>query len=414
MVKFMPENPWNFSPRPSYRRQSGRSLAGFALVCALIGCGEGPKAEFGWRQSTEELIPAANKAVKQVMTDNFGTPNDLVAWERMPVHYNRVPAADGSFGEQMKSGRVVYMKNCMHCHGVAGDGNGPTAKYLNPRPRDFRLGILKFTSTTPKDRASREDILRTVTHGIPGTYMPSFLLMIEDEKTAVVEYVRWLAMRGEMEKSLGTELAAFNSPTVLTAAKGDGSAEQALAEALKSFQTYLAEDFAGMIDQTADFIAETWKPADEQESLVTPQLARVADTAESRQRGRLLYLDKDTKCYTCHGPLGRGDGGSTEDFWKNEATGKMFEKRGLHDSWGNPLKPRDLTKGQYRGGRRPVDLYRRIRAGIKGTPMPAFAKMKDEEIWDLVNYVMSIPYESASPTPAKPAAMAVHEPDHGR
>jgi mono/diheme cytochrome c family protein len=40
-----------------------------------------------------------------------------------------------------------------------------------------------------------------------------------------------------------------------------------------------------------------------------------------------------------------------------------------------------------------VDLYRRIHAGIKGTPMPAFnTALKEEEIWDLVNYVMSVPY----------------------
>jgi mono/diheme cytochrome c family protein len=77
----------------------------------------------------------------------------------------------------------------------------------------------------------------------------------------------------------------------------------------------------------------------------------------------------------------------------------------LHDEWGNQLKPRNLTLGQYRGGRRPVDLFRRVYAGIKGTPMPAFGgtALKDNEIWDLVNYVMSLPYASRQPSSA-PAA----------
>jgi len=66
------------------------------------------------------------------------------------------------------------------------------------------------------------------------------------------------------------------------------------------------------------------------------------------------------------------------------------------------LQPRNLTLGQYRGGRRPVDIFRRVYAGIKGTPMPAFGRtaLKDDEIWDVVNYVMSLPYQSAPSTKA--------------
>ena len=106
-------------------------------------------------------------------------------------------------------------------------------------------------------------------------------------------------------------------------------------------------------------------------------------------------------------PLGRGDGGAVDDFWPKPGTNEKYSERGLHDFWGNKLAPRDLTKGQYRGGRRPLDLYRRMFAGIKGTPMPAFGTvLKDEEIWDLVNYVMNIPFEPSSPSPVKPAAMA--------
>ena len=105
-------------------------------------------------------------------------------------------------------------------------------------------------------------------------------------------------------------------------------------------------------------------------------------------------MSDKTKCYTCHGMTGRGDGAATEDFWPKPGTNEKFPNRGLHDEWGNPLKPRNLTLGQYRGGRRPVDLFRRMYAGIKGTPMPAFGgtALKDAEIWDLVNYVMSLPY----------------------
>ncbi len=465
------------------------------LACGLSGCGEGPKARFGWRESTESLIPAARIAVQKVMTDDFGTPLELVGWERMPINYGGVRAAVGEgstpqsvtltladpklaeqikkqmpvvwlsgarksgtfsqlvqtfdaktlrleltgpadppiaagdqlligFGHELQLGRETYMKNCTHCHGVAGDGEGPTAKYLNPKPRDYRMGTFKFTSTQASERATRDDLHRIVEYGIPGTYMPSFLLMKPDEKIAVVDYIRWLAMRGEMEKRLGDELADYNEASIRSdsekaqeaynAAKKAGeqtekpvSAGEAIKSAATSFATYAGEEFPGVIDETADFIADGWKRAEEESSLVIPKQARVADSVESRERGRLLFMSNRTKCYTCHGPLGRGDGGAIDDFWPKPGTNEKYSQRGLHDFWGNKLPPRDLTKGQYRGGRRPLDLYRRMFAGIKGTPMPAFGTvLKDEEIWDLVNYVMNIPFEPQSPSPVKPAAVA--------
>ncbi len=114
---------------------------------------------------------------------------------------------------------------------------------------------------------------------------------------------------------------------------------------------------------------------------------------------------KKTKCVDCHGALGRGDGTSTEEFWPvtGAIPARKYEVPGLHDDWGHPQKPRDLTRGVYRGGRRPIDIYRRVYAGIPGTQMPGFGGtiLKDEEIWDVVNYVLSIPFDgeySAYPT----------------
>ncbi|MES2789165.1 MAG: hypothetical protein V4719_06050, partial [Planctomycetota bacterium] len=119
-------------------------------------------------------------------------------------------------------------------------------------------------------------------------------------------------------------------------------------------------------------------------------------------------MSEKLKCYSCHGLAAKGDGTSTVDYWPipGSSPEKKFGVRGLHDNWGNPVKPRNLTLGQYRGGRRPIDLYRRIYAGIKGTQMAGFATAlrdeKDEKgntlndeqvaarmdrhIWDIVNY----------------------------
>jgi hypothetical protein len=58
------------------------------------------------------------------------------------------------------------------------------------------------------------------------------------------------------------------------------------------------------------------------------------------------------------------------------------------------IPPRNLRHGIYRGGRRPLDLYYRIHAGIYGAPMPAAAgTVPPEDIWHIVNYVLSLPYQ---------------------
>ena len=41
-----------------------------------------------------------------------------------------------------------------------------------------------------------------------------------------------------------------------------------------------------------------------------------------------------------------------------------------YDEWGTLVRPMNLTTGVYRGGRRPIDLYWRIKGGIEPSGMP--------------------------------------------
>jgi hypothetical protein len=64
------------------------------------------------------------------------------------------------------------------------------------------------------------------------------------------------------------------------------------------------------------------------------------------------------------------------------------------DDWGNPIRPANLNRGVYKGGRRPIDLYWRISKGITGANMPPAPGFSDpNKIWDLVNFVLALPYE---------------------
>jgi hypothetical protein len=74
------------------------------------------------------------------------------------------------------------------------------------------------------------------------------------------------------------------------------------------------------------------------------------------------------------------------------------------DDWGNPLRPANLNRGVYKGGRRPIDIYWRIAKGINGAQMPAHypSPFDEKKVWDMVNFVLALPFEPALLTEAPP------------
>ncbi|MFN0053278.1 MAG: c-type cytochrome [Planctomycetales bacterium] len=395
----------------------------------LSGCGQPPPARFALHSRTEELIPEGKQVVEQVLQEHFGNPNQLVAWEKFPIDYGAAqPDSDNSDRKQpgwrLKEGRNLYMQHCLHCHGVAGDGAGPTARFLNPRPRDYRQGIFKFKSTLAAVKPSRADLERILKQGIPGTYMPSFVLLGDEKLGMLSDYVRWLSCRGEMEIQLSAKVAAAGAlkkdvdrqaQEEKTKPKGEKRSTRKELEA--EVMQVVNEELAENIQTISSDLAELWSNAESPENVITPKVRRTPPTKDSIARGKKLYLSqvegKKTQCADCHGPLGRGDGPNTEQYWEvpGSTPKRNYDTVGLHDIWGFPQKPRNLTRGIYRGGRRPADLYRRIFAGIQGTQMPAFGVtvLNDEEIWDLVNYVLSIPFDGQSSPYPEEAPEEPHE-----
>ena len=93
--------------------------------------------------------------------------------------------------EMVKAGEKIYQKRCFFCHGEEGTGDGPVADYLDPRPRDFTVGMYKLRSTGSGSLPTDEDLFRTVTRGIPGTAMPTWgPYLTEMERWQVVYYIK--------------------------------------------------------------------------------------------------------------------------------------------------------------------------------------------------------------------------------
>ena len=78
-----------------------------------------------------------------------------------------------SNGQLLELGKQTFQKQCAPCHGVNGDGQGPAAYLLFPKPRNFVSGRFRLISTwdgAPRD----EDLFKTISRGMPGSAMPSW------------------------------------------------------------------------------------------------------------------------------------------------------------------------------------------------------------------------------------------------
>lgn len=92
--------------------------------------------------------------------------------------------------ENLARGKQIYVKRCQACHGEKGDGKGPVAPFLDPRPRDFTAGVYKLRTTGSGDPPTDEDLFRVVTRGMPGTAMAGWTSLSEHDLWLVIAYIK--------------------------------------------------------------------------------------------------------------------------------------------------------------------------------------------------------------------------------
>ncbi|MGO9634288.1 MAG: cbb3-type cytochrome c oxidase subunit II [Steroidobacteraceae bacterium] len=85
---------------------------------------------------------------------------------------------------------------------------------------------------------------------------------------------------------------------------------------------------------------------------------------------------QNAKCWECHGQTGKGDG---------------EKAAGLKDDFGFPIRPADLTSGQFKSGPAVQDIFRTMSTGLSGTPMPTYRdSLPEPDRWALAYYVLSL------------------------
>jgi mono/diheme cytochrome c family protein len=296
-------------------------------------------------------------------------------------------SAAGAEGSPYSRAGGLYRSLCAHCHGTVGDGAGPSAVALNPYPRDFRAGIFKYKSTPSTTPPTSEDLERVLLNGIPGAAMPSYTWLSDGDRRALADYVRYLSIRGQFERALIME-------TALVLDEGDRLLEPEWAKRRK-------DAYAEQLEILTDLLRRPIEAALQAASQVTAIPAPPEDfgSEQSVNRGRQLFFTPEASCSTCHGDLALGDGQTNGyDQWTqdleptNEETLAEYLEIGALPP--RHIHPRNLRRGEFRGGRRPVDLFLRIKNGIAGTPMPgASTQLQDSDIWHLVAYIRQLAFE---------------------
>ncbi|MFU7562186.1 cytochrome c [Roseiconus sp. JC912] len=397
-----------------------------------------------------------------IINGMFGTPDepkmpevlsgedfeDLVDMERLKKAAG--PIADGS---------GLYRKHCVSCHGVTGNGRGENSAILDPYPRDYRMGLFKWKSTKRGAKPTRDDLVHVIGDGIDGTAMKKIPELSEEDVEALVDYVIYLSIRGEVERTiideavfeldfevdriLDTEFAermkteGESIRKQVEAWEEDGEDEESpVAKLAEKLEYY--EDSIGLADELAEDIAGSWLDAEDDfvEVPDPPEDVPVPDSYEefvqmqsgdeaealtaSVERGKAVFTGKIAGCNKCHGNSGKGDGQNKDyDDWTKDWTSRVGLKPEdletlipLMARGAMPPKnalPRNFTEGVFRGGSSREDLYRRITQGIEGSPMPAAStfvpgEYEKVDIWHLINFIRSLQESSDQPAAEMQAA----------
>jgi cytochrome c oxidase cbb3-type subunit II len=144
------------SPRPANLRESRYSTP--ALASAL------------WNGVAGSAMPAWREL----------STTDLAS---LVTHVQALHAQPGGAGSPaspaaLVRGATVYAVNCISCHGANGDGHGPAARALLPRPADLT-----------RKQPDANLVQRVLDQGVPGTSMPAWPGLSAADRQAVYVFV---------------------------------------------------------------------------------------------------------------------------------------------------------------------------------------------------------------------------------
>jgi len=159
------------------RKLFGYSYILFVLVFVVLGIAYMENlTAIGKNSVTPFVVTDSSSFVQDIP---FQSPKSLPPVDVMKAG---VPSADA-----VAKGKELFRTTCASCHGDNGEGDGPTAVTLNPKPRNFH----QLQGWKNGSRVSQ--IYKTLQDGIPGSAMASFSYLPPADRFALIHFVRSLS-----------------------------------------------------------------------------------------------------------------------------------------------------------------------------------------------------------------------------
>lgn len=234
--------------------------------------------------------------------------------------------------DHLNLGYRIYTNYCGACHGPNGDGKGAASKGLFPPPRNFTLGIYKFSKSLAGELPDDETFAEIITKGLHGTAMLPWAIQGE-ALDSVIQYIKTFAPKvwEDPKKEIGKRVSIGSDP--FTAAK-----------------------------------------------------------ASAIELGKKVYHVK-ANCQMCHRAYELKKDISA---WNKEINGEeisefeanLYELKPQSFEDAGKAIPLDFTYHIVRSAKTIDELAHRIAAGVGGAAMPSWKDtITDEEIWSLAYYV---------------------------
>lgn len=126
------------------------------------------------------------------------------------------PAASSHIGNvtgTAKAAAMDYRRYCLVCHGALGDGNGETAQWIDPKPRDFTLAVFKCRSTPTGTLPTDQDLFDSIARGLDRSNMPPWNTFTDQQRADLVAWIKHYSGRWQTEKP-GTTIQIPSEPEV--------------------------------------------------------------------------------------------------------------------------------------------------------------------------------------------------------
>jgi caa(3)-type oxidase subunit IV len=241
--------------------------------------------------------------------------------------------------ELVAKGKELFAIQCVSCHGVEGQGNGPAASALNPPPRNFHA------DQGWKNGRKAVLVFKTLKEGLAPSAMASYASLPSDDRWALSHYVI----------SLGPTAALADTPEDFKKAGVNPDQEGGGAEKVDAtIPLELALERVEVAPSEAELNAH----------LYAPQAAPAVERGAPQSRGAQIYAES---CIQCHNAKAEG---------------------GIKILRGSVIVP--ALKAQGDGMKSQEAFNRWVIQGLPGNLMPGFGQYSSSDLRDLYRYVQGL------------------------